>query len=333
MARDSLALRVPQIRGEEVRKLLARKGLLDPTRKAGRREGFVLFPLRRRLWLPPRGTRVVQASFGVRERAVAEEEMRNLPLGAEFIGDLALLKVHEDDPATPEEEQRVAEALLKARPHLKAVLRPETAVSGAYRTKTFRVVAGEARTATLYKENGFTFHVDLAQAYFSSRLASERARLAALVGPEETVVDLMAGGGYLTVQAAKRAKRVVACDANPAAVELLRKNLGVNKISNVDVREGDARQAVGTEGVDRVVLDFPTDPAPFLDAARRALRPGGLLHVYGVVPEGNPEALARLLQEHLPGDRVRDVRRLRPYAPRKFLAVAEVEACAGPTPF
>jgi tRNA (guanine37-N1)-methyltransferase len=328
MEKSALALRVPRAAGEEVRRLLARKGLLDPTREVGKEGDAILFPLRRRPWLPPRSTRVVRVPLEVRERAAAEEALEELPLGAELIGDLAVLKVREESPATPDEERNVAEALLRARPRLKTVLRPETFTEGAYRTRTYRVVAGEPRTSTLYRENGFAFHVDLARAYFSPRLAAERARVAALVQPGETVADLTAGGGYFTVQAARRARRVVACDANPAAVELLRKNLELNKLANVEVREGDFRETVRDERVDRAVLDFPTDPAPFLEAARRVLRPGGVLHLYGVVPEGDPEALARLLGERLRGDEVREVRRLRPYAPGKSLAVAEVVARA-----
>ncbi len=325
MEKPVLALRAPRARGEEVRRRLLRRGLLDPTRRAAKEGDAILFPLRSRPRLPPRGTRVVEAHLDLRERALAEESLRELPLGAEIIGDLALLKVHEDRPTTPEEERKAAEALLRARPRLKTVLRPETAVSGDYRTRSFKVVAGESRTTTLYRENGFAFHVDLARAYFSPRLASERARLAALVGPGEAVADLMAGGGYLAVQLARRARRVVACDSNPAAVELLRRNVALNRAANVEIREGDFRRAMSDEGANRAVLDFPTNPAPFLEAARRALRPGGTLHVYSVVPEGDPGALARLLREHLPGDSVREVRRLRPYAPRKSLAVAEVE--------
>lgn len=316
--RTAPALRVPKSRGEELRRLLSRRGLLDPELEIRREEEFLLLPLKRGLWLPPRGTRRATSRFEVRRRTPEP------PVPFEIVGDLAILKVHESRPRTPEEERAAAEAILRSRPHLKTVLRPESGVEGLHRVRSYRALAGEERTATLYRENGFTFHVDLARAYFSPRLAGERARLAGLVGPEELVVDLMAGGGYLAVQLGRRARRVVACDANPAAVELLRRNLAANRIGNVEVREGDARAAVGAEGADRAVLDFPTDPAPFLAAARRVLRPGGILHVYGVVPEGRPAALADLLRSRLPGDAVGEVRRLRPYAPRRWLAVGEV---------
>src|SRR5438132_907051 len=80
-------------------------------------------------------------------------------------------------------------------------------------------------------DHGLRYHVDLAQAYFSPRLASERKRIADLVRPGEVVADPFAGVGPYSILIAKRRRpeSVYAADANPTAVKLLRENVAANR--------------------------------------------------------------------------------------------------------
>lgn len=55
--------------------------------------------------------------------------------------------------------------------------------------------------------------------------------------PDWTFVDLGAHVGSFTLLAAKRFKKVIAVEANPAAFEVLKKNVEWNELDNVEVHE------------------------------------------------------------------------------------------------
>src|SRR5437879_11703940 len=117
-------------------------------------------------------------------------------------------------------------------------------VRGDRRIRSIEIIAGERRTATVHTEHGLRYRVDLANAYFSPRLASERKRIADLVHAGELVAGpLAAYGPYAILIATRRRPEVVhASDANPAAVALLRANVAANPANLVATRGGYARQ-------------------------------------------------------------------------------------------
>src|SRR5438552_18460379 len=84
--------------------------------------------------------------------------------------------------------------------------------------------------------------MDLSQAYFSPRLASERKRIADLIEAGETVADPFAGVGPYSILIAKRRRpsEVHASDANPRPLRFLRANVAANRAERVPVRQGDA---------------------------------------------------------------------------------------------
>ncbi|MCL8207915.1 MAG: 23S rRNA (uracil(1939)-C(5))-methyltransferase RlmD [Actinomycetia bacterium] len=120
-----------------------------------------------------------------------------------------------------------------------------------------------------------------------------RVALDALPASMETAVDLYAGVGTLAVLLGRRARRVVAVEAVPAAAAWARHNARANGVA-VEVREGPAevefvRWVEGGGRADGVILDPPRSGArpPVLDALRRLRAP----HV--VYVSCNPETLAR----------------------------------------
>ena len=61
------------------------------------------------------------------------------------------------------------------------------------------------------------------------------------ISTEDTVVDVGCGSGGLTVEAASRARKVIALDKNPEAINLTQKNLEKHGyLNNVHLREGEA---------------------------------------------------------------------------------------------
>jgi tRNA (guanine37-N1)-methyltransferase len=232
----------------------------------------------------------------------------------EVIGDICILNDRRD----------VAGYILETHPNIKVVLRPISKVEGIYRTKKYEMIAGERRTHTVYREYGFVFHLDLSKVYFSQRLSLERARVASLVMQDEKVFDMFAGIGCFTAHLARKAKKVIACDSNPDAIRYLRKNMELNKLKNVEIIEGDARDVLREIGkVDRVVMDLPLSAWDFLDSAMSVVKDGGMIHYYDVARESEISMLERRIEERFPVE-IAGSRKVRNYAPYKYNVVMDI---------
>lgn len=279
---------VPLSRGEEIRRVLRDRGLLVKHLKVVR-EGD-------RLFLPT--IRRVDVGFPVAEREFDEafvavpsykdlvnvpaELVPILPSSFDVIGDIAILKIPE---ALRTHRREIGQAFLDWDRKIRVVAQ-DHGVEGEFRVRKLEIIGGEERTTTVHVEYGLRYRVDVAQAYFSPRLGTERARIAGLVRPGEIVVDPFAGVGPYAILIAKRRppSQVLANDANPVAVRFLRENVAVNRADTVVVREGDARAALRDGApVDRVVLDLPHSAKAFLPDAVRALKSGGAVHIYAIL--------------------------------------------------
>jgi tRNA (guanine37-N1)-methyltransferase len=213
--------------------------------------------------------------------------LASLPRALDIIGDIAIIEI---PPELKTHERFVGEAILATHKNVRTVLAKVGAVSGTYRLREFEIIAGESKTATVHKEYGCQYNVDVAKAYFSPRLSHEHNRVASLVQKDETVVDLFAGVGPFSVLIAKKNAdtKVYAVDINPEAIEFLKRNIRLNRVENrVIPILGDARQVIEERllGVaDRVIMNLPEKAMEFIDAACRAVKPsGGVVHYYAFV--------------------------------------------------
>jgi tRNA (guanine37-N1)-methyltransferase len=231
----------------------------------------------------------------------------------ELVGGIAIMQ--ENDLAG-------AQKILDSRPSLHTIVYAKGEVSGEYRTREFEVLAGVPTTRTAVIEYGHRFTVDLAAAYFSARLSSERQRILTQVGSHETVLDMFAGVGPLAIALAARAALVVASDINPLAVELMLENIAQNRTKNVLPVLADARRLAGIFPwrFDRIVMNLPLSGTDFLPDAFRLGSPRGMIHFY---------ALVSFQGEHL--DRIRELggkilaeRVVRSYSPSQWHAVYDV---------
>jgi tRNA (guanine37-N1)-methyltransferase len=221
-----------------------------------------------------------------------------VPRAIDFVGDIVIVEI---PPELGEYKKIIGEALLKAHKQTKTVLAKSGAVEGVYRIRDFEVIAGANKTATVYREYGCVYHVDVAKAYFSPRLSSEHNRVASQVKDGETVVDLFAGVGPFAIPIAKKHQnvRVYAVDVNPDAVALLKRNVAVNRVEKQVVPVlGDARQVVKEQlsgKADRVIMNLPETALEFVDVACEALKPeGGIMHYYSFVKDSNPLETAKV---------------------------------------
>ncbi|HPR66613.1 MAG TPA: class I SAM-dependent methyltransferase family protein, partial [Methanothrix sp.] len=170
---------------------------------------------------------------------------------------------------------------------VKTVISPITPVEGEYRTRRFTIVAGEEKTATVHKEHGLRYRIDLEKAYFTPRLGTERLRVANLVAPGDVVFDMFAGVGPFALFIAKHGAKVVAVDKNPDAARLLRENAQLNRIDEVEILEGDAGQMAELyeNFADHVIMNLPHTASEFLGQAIRIAKDGGVVHYYAIAPE------------------------------------------------
>ncbi|MFA5943323.1 MAG: hypothetical protein WC876_02530 [Candidatus Thermoplasmatota archaeon] len=105
---------------------------------------------------------------------------------------------------------------------------------------------------------------------------------AAAVGREIDVLDALSGTGARAVRLAHEVKaRVIvhANDGDPAAVEAIRRAAAANRIpaGRLEVTEDDAYVRMAARRFDVIDLDPYGSPMPFVDAAMRAVRHGGLI--------------------------------------------------------
>jgi tRNA (guanine37-N1)-methyltransferase len=231
----------------------------------------------------------------------------------ELVGGIAIMQ--ENDPAG-------AAQILASRPSLHTVLYPTSEVAGEYRTRSYAVLAGAPTTRTQVTEHGHRFTVDLASAYFSARLSTERQRILAHMDTLELVLDMFAGVGPFAITLAARAALVVAVDINPHAIELMLENLTQNRVKNVLPVLADARRLAGILPwkFDRIIMNLPLAGTEFLPEAFRLCRPGGMIHFYALVAqEGEHCACIRELGGEVIAERV-----VRSYSPGQWHAVYDI---------
>lgn len=221
-----------------------------------------------------------------------------VPRAIDFVGNIAIVKI---SPELSAYKKEIGESILNAHKQTLTVLAQSGAIQGLYRLRDFEVIAGAKKTVTVYREYGYTYHVDVAKAYFSPRLSNEHDRVATQVTAGETVVDLFAGVGPFAIPIAKRHKnvKVYAVDINPDAVALLKQNIAVNRTENQVVPLlGDARQVVKEQlagKADRVIMNLPETGLEFVDVACEAIKPeGGIVHYYGFVKDSKPLEAAKV---------------------------------------
>jgi tRNA (guanine37-N1)-methyltransferase len=300
MTVEQWGVRVPVRQGEETRQALIGEGALDITLKVLRDGDTLIFP-------------VHEERAGTDRYAFTEQPGRTELPRHEQVGGIAIMQ--ENDPGG-------AAKILASRPSLHTVLFPESEVSGEYRTRTYAVLAGTNTTRTEVIEHGHRFAIDLAGAYFSARLSTERQRVYEQMREGELVLDMFAGVGPFAITLAPRAALVVAADLNPQAILLMIENIRKNRAANVIPLLADARrlEKILPWKFDRIVMNLPLAGTEFLPEAFRLVRPGGTIHFYSLVAKEG-EHLARI--KELGGTLVAE-REVRSYSPGQWHAVYDI---------
>jgi len=297
---EQWSVRVLAQQGEEVRRRLIEEGVLDLSLKVRRDGSTLLLPVT----APCEGAELYDFEVLPGRLALPRHEL---------VGGIAIMQ--DRDPSG-------AAKIMSSRPSLHTIVYAVSEVTGEYRTREFEILAGKRTTRTDVIEYGHRFKIDLAGAYFSVRLSTERQRILAQVQEDEKILDMFAGVGPFAITLAAKAALVVAADLNPRAVELMRENLMQNRVRNAVPVLADARRlaAVLPWKFDRVVMNLPLAGTEFLPDAFRLCRPGGMIHFYALVSAEGEHTVH--IQEL--GGTVIAERNVRSYSPGQWHAVYDI---------
>ena len=216
-----------------------------------------------------------------------QHELEEVCSAFDTIGGIIIIKIPE---SLNQKKRLIAEVLLQRVNNVYSVFCQTSGVQGDYRLRKLEFLAGINTPITYYKENGCTFKIDVANAYFSPRLSTERMRIAKMVKDNEVIVNLFGGVGTYSVLIARGNKtaKVYSIDSNIFAHELCIENSMINKVSDrVISLFGDAKLVVNSrlkEKATRVLMPLPEKAREFVDEAVSSLINGeGTVHFFAHV--------------------------------------------------
>jgi tRNA (guanine37-N1)-methyltransferase len=318
----SFAAVVPKEEGESARLRLKEAGVLRRDRKIAERNGELLIPVTRdgafgypveSVTLDARARR----PHTYRDLVQLPEDLRTLlPRSFDVVGHVVIVRLPN---ALRPYEAAIGDAFLQVHREARTIA-VDDGVQGSFRQRALRVVAGREETRTLHHEFGLALALDPAEVHFSPRMASERRRVAGLLGGSEVVLDAFTGVGPFALHAARvGAQRVYAVDANPRAMAFLRENIRRNRADAVTALEGPIEEVVARfDPADRFILDYPWDPLPYVPLAVEALKDGGVLHYYEIMERAERESRIEALHASVAPNRTLEVeafREVRGYSP------------------
>ena len=221
---------------------------------------------------------------GTISTVLSPEDLRKVYSSYDIAGDIAVFRM----PCTSSvNAETIANAIMNIHGNVKTVLFQSSPVAGDLRLRRLTYVSGENKTTTIHREFGCLFAVDLSTCYFSPRLSHERMRIASLVKPGETLVNMFAGVGCFSIIAAKHsgAAKVFSIDVNSEAVRFMKENIGLNRVyDKVTPLMGDSKEIINNRlqhRADRVLMPLPEKALKYLPSAVSALKKsGGWIHYY-----------------------------------------------------
>jgi tRNA (guanine37-N1)-methyltransferase len=234
-------------------------------------------------------------------RILSSENLGKVPNSYDVVGSIAIIRV---PCASPQNAQNIAKTIMNIHRSVKTVLVQVSPVLGDFRLRRLTLVAGENKTSTIHRESGCLFSVDVEKCYFSPRLSYERLRIARIVKPNETVINMFSGVGCFSIIIAKHADatKVFSIDANPAAIQFMQENIRLNRVyGKVIPLLGDSKAIINSRlqrVADRVLMPLPEKAFEYLPFAVEALKAsGGWIHYYDfehAKKTGNPVEKTKL---------------------------------------
>jgi tRNA wybutosine-synthesizing protein 2 len=223
-----------------------------------------------------RGSRTPQNRIKDKLAHLPQDVIEQLPMRWEFVGDIVILRLHENAASYKKEIGEMYASELNVR----TVCADTGGVSGELRKPAIEILFGD-NAESIRLENGIRYKFDVTKIMFASGNTDERNRMRNLKCKGETVIDMFAGIGYFTLPIAKfsGAAKVIACEKNPDSFHYLCENIRINGVNNVIPILGDNRD-LEQRGADRVIMGYVQRTSEFLEKAKEMIRPGGTIHYH-----------------------------------------------------
>ncbi|MEJ2259121.1 MAG: class I SAM-dependent methyltransferase family protein [Nitrosopumilaceae archaeon] len=266
------------------------------------------------------------------ESILTPQESDELISAFDQIGEIIIVRI--PDSLLPK-KKLIGETLLKEVKIVRSVFYQASPVEGDFRTRNLEILAGEDKTETEYKEFGCRFVVDVANAFFSPRLSTERERIANLIQNGETMVNMFAGVGMFSIMAAKKKKcTVYSLDINPIASKLCERNIDLNKLAGTVISiNGETSKIIDEQlenKADRTLMLLPERSDDFLDAAIKTTKDGGVIHYYSHIHADKKSDAGKLSEKHYlevtpVKSEILTSKIVRPVGPRYYQTVVDVK--------
>ena len=224
---------------------------------------------------------------------LSEEEIKLVPKGFQKTGKMIIINLPVE---LREKFSVIGEGILRVFSDVKTVCVKTGEITGEFRRPQLKVIAGENNMVVENFENSVWFCYDASKIMFAKGNVSERGRLAKLIKPFETIVDMFVGIGYFSLPIAKKnpTARIYGIDKNPNSVYWLFRGKEKNGLKNMEIILGDSKEEVKNlieKGViaDRVLMGYLPPPEEFVSTALSILKKGGMVHYDALIRTDNVE--------------------------------------------
>ena len=248
-------------------------------------------------------------------------ELRNLaPRAFDIFGSIAIIKLTEE---SLEYSDIISKSLLDSNPNIDRVAL-DMGVKGEFRVRELSMIKGEPNFIAIHKENGLKIKLDVSKVYFSPRLAMERKRIVDIATVGEFVLDAFAGACPFSVGLAKKGCKLISVDSNPEAEKWSHENFALNGVNRLDYTFITSRiedKIPDLDMYDRIIMNNPTNPLPYLEGLSSLLKPGGLIHLYKIVEKDEEFKI----ENHLSSEfKCLSKRVVHPYSPRSSMMAFDI---------
>jgi tRNA (guanine37-N1)-methyltransferase len=338
----TIGIKTPLKRAEKIRRYLSENNLLRTDLKINKDKTFIYFPIKK---IPKEigcdTFKVIKKEFEKYETkprsykeiiSLSKKLQNELPTSYDIVGDIVLIKLAKK---LQRYKKETGELLIKSNKNIKTVCLIEP-VSGELRTRNIEVIAGEKRTETVHKEYGLKFNLDVEKTYFSPRLATERKRIANLVKPSETIIDMFTGVAPFSIMIAKYAspKIIYAIDKNQDAVKYARQNIKRNNVlDKIEVIHADVKKVhniLEDVKADRIIMNLPFSAHLFYPYALKITADVCTIHYYTILEEERIqerlENLKKIAEENRTVLTNLDIKKIKTYSPREFYIRIDIQA-------
>lgn len=215
-------------------------------------------------------------------KKLTKKEMAVMPSSFDIVGSIAIIEIPDE---LKKKEKIIAQAMLELFKPIKTVVKKSGIHYGKYRRQKLEVIGGEKTKVAEYKESGVRLKIDLEKCYFSSRLGTERLRIANMVKPGEKILVMFSGVAPYPVVIARNAEPdiIYAVELNPVAHKFAEENVRLNKMQDkIKLFKGDVIDVVPSlkRKFDRILMPMPKTALTFLETAFKAAKKGTIIHFY-----------------------------------------------------